>query len=43
MNKQRLLKADNLSSSEYAAVKNLKAFNSDNYKWDSETSLYKKI
>ena len=43
MNKQRLLRADNLSSSDYAAVKNLKAFKKENYKWDSETSLYKKI
>lgn len=43
MNKQMILRQTKVSSAQYQSIKNLKAFNADNYIWDSNSQLYNKI
>lgn len=41
--KLRALKGTKLSSAEFAQVKNLKEFNSADWKWDGDQGLYLRI
>lgn len=40
MTKQTILRQSKISSSEYQAVKNLKAFKKEDWAWNSDEGLY---